>query len=106
MKCGDILDAIYEGSLHSGMLKNQQGEKVKKTAGHGLAYYYDTSHGFDEMIANFAFVCKSKDAVEKLELLKSIVGEELYNMLSEFYYQNISYGKEQQLEIGKTVGGK
>ena len=106
MAIGDILDAVYEGSLHSGVLKNQQGDKVKRTAGHGLAYYYDTSHGFDEMVANFAFISKSKDAVEKLELLKSIVGDELYNMLSEFYYHNISYGKEEQLEVGRTVGGK
>ena len=104
MAIADILDAICEGQLHSGILTNQQGEKIKGTAGHGVAYYYETSHGFDEMVANFAYISKSNDALEKLELFKSIVGEELYNMLSEFYYQNISYGGNGYLEIEKEAG--
>lgn len=104
MAIADILDAICEGKLHSGILTNQQGEKIKGTAGHGVAYYYATSHGFDEMVANFAYISKSNDAIEKLELFKSIVGEELYNMLSEFYYQNISYGRNGYLEVEKEAG--
>ena len=106
MAIGDILDSIYEGKLHCGTLKNLNGEKIKGTAGHGIAYYYETTHGFDEMIANFASISKSKDSEEMLQLLKSIVGEELYNNLSEFYYQNIVFSDLQQLNNGKGMGGK
>ena len=28
-----------------------KGDKIKRTAGHGINYYFDTKHGFDEMIA-------------------------------------------------------
>lgn len=106
MAIGDILDAIYEGNLHSYNLKNQQGEKIKKTAGHGLRYYYSTNHGFDEMIANFSSISKSKDSKEMLEFLKEIVGDELYNMLSSFYYENIVNLNKEQLESGRGIGGK
>ena len=102
MAIGDILDAIYEGSLFSETLSTEEGKKIKGTAGHGLAYYYDTQHGFDEMIANFASISKSKNGKETLELLKSIVGEEFYTMLSEFYYQNIVGIKEEELETGRS----
>lgn len=107
MAIGDILDAIYEGNLHSENQKNQQGEKIKKTPGHGIYYYYNnTSHGFDEMIANFASISKSKDSKEMLQLLKEIVGDELYSMISDFYYQNIVQLNKEQLEAEKKVGGK
>lgn len=106
MAIGDILDAIYEGKLNSEHLKNKQGEIIKRTPGHGLRYYYGTKHGFDEMIANFSYISKSKESEEMLELLKSIIGDELYNMLSEFYYQNIVGIKEEEQEASKSMGGK
>jgi len=89
MSIGDILDAIYEGDLNSGVLKNAKGEKIKRTMGHGISYYLNTNHGFDEMIADFSTLYKSTDSKDMLNLLKSIVGDELFNMLSEFYYDNI-----------------
>ena len=105
MAIGDILDAIYDGHLCSGQLKNQKGEKIMETAGHGIAYYYDTNHGFAEMVANFASISKSKDSIQNLNLLREIVGDEIYNMLSEFYYNNI-VNKEENLETRKSIGGK
>ena len=90
MAIGDILDAIYEGELNSGVLKNAEGNRINRTAGHGISYYYDSKHGFDEMIANFASISKATDSMEMLALLKCIVGDEVYNMISEFYYNNIS----------------
>ena len=86
---GDILDAIYEGKLHSNTLKDNHGEAICRTGGHGLNYYYATLHGFDEMIANFAAISKANDAEEKLKMLKSIVGDGVYDMIRNFYYQNI-----------------
>lgn len=100
---GDILDAIYEGKLHSGTLKNSEGENIARTGGHGLNYYYATKHGFDEMIANFAAISKTRDTEEKLQMIKSMVGDEVYNMIRNFYYQNIL---KIDLEEVKTYGGK
>ena len=103
---GDILDAIYEGKLHSNTLKDSQGEAICKTGGHGLNYYYATLHGFDEMIANFAAISKANDAKEKLRMLKSIVGDEVYDMISNFYYHDILKLNTEELEETKVYGGK
>lgn len=103
---GDILDAIYEGKLHSNTLKDSQGEAICKTGGHGLNYYYATLHGFDEMIANFAAISKAGDAKEKLKMLKSIVGDEVYDMISNFYYHDILKLNTEELEETKVYGGK
>lgn len=100
---GDILDAIYEGKLHSNTLKDNQGEAICRTGGHGLNYYYATLHGFDEMIANFAAISKANDAKEKLKMLKSIVGDGVYDMIRNFYYQDIL---KINLEENKVYGGK
>lgn len=100
---GDILDAIYEGKLHSNTLKDNHGEAICRTGGHGLNYYYATLHGFDEMIANFATISKAGDAEEKLKMLKSIVGDGVYDMIRNFYYQNIL---KINLEENKVYGGK
>lgn len=100
---GDILDAIYEGKLHSNTLKDSHGEAICRTGGHGLNYYYATLHGFDEMIANFAAISKANDAKEKLRMLKSIVGDGVYDMIRNFYYQDIL---KINLEENKAYGGK
>lgn len=100
---GDILDAIYEGKLHSNTLKDSHGEAICRTGGHGLNYYYATLHGFDEMIANFAAISKANDAKEKLKMLKSIVGDGVYDMIRNFYYQDIL---KINLEENKVHGGK
>lgn len=100
---GDILDAIYEGKLHSNTLKDNHGEAICRTGGHGLNYYYATLHGFDEMIANFAAISKANDAEEKLKMLKSIVGDGVYDMIRNFYYQDIL---KINLEENKVYGGK
>lgn len=103
---GDILDAIYEGRLHSGTLKDNLGESIGRTGGHGLYYYYATDHGFDEMIANFAAISKTGDGEEKLQMLKSIVGDEVYDMISNFYYHDILKLNTEELEETKVYGGK
>lgn len=102
---GDILDAIYDGKLRSNNLVNSQGENVRVLYGHGISYYYATEHGFDEMIANFASISKSQDSEKMLKLLKETVGEEVYNMISNFYYENI-VGLTLEEEQTKKVGGR
>lgn len=55
------------------------------------------------MIANFAAISKANDAKEKLKMLKSIVGDEVYDMIRNFYYQDIL---KINLEENKVYGGK
>lgn len=102
----DIIDAIFEGKFHSATLTNSQNKKIKKMPGHGLYYYFETDHGFDEMIANFASMSKSKDANENLQMLKDIVGDEVYNMISNFYYKEIIQLNTENLEVSKGKRGK
>lgn len=102
----DIIDAIFEGKFHSATLTNSQNEKIKKMPGHGLYYYFETDHGFDEMIANFASISKSKDANENLQMLKDIVGDEVYDMISNFYYKEIIQLNTEDLEVSKGKRGK
>ena len=61
---------------------------------------------YEYMIANFASISKSKDSAEMLELLRTIVGDELYNMLSDFYYQNIVNINVEEMKPGRPMGGK
>ena len=102
----DIIDAIFEGKPHDGVLKDNNGKKITACGGHGIKYYTYTliaKHGFDEMIANFAVLVKSKGAEENLRVLRDIVGDEVYNMISDFYYTNIL---EMDISKNKNQGGK
>lgn len=92
----DVIDAIYEGRLFS---------DKSLFAGHGFSYYYTPSHGFDEMIADFVSMSKSNDAEKYLGKLKEIVGEEVYYMISDFYYRNIVGLNIEEIQT-KKVGGK
>lgn len=86
----DVLDAIYDGKLFNNELKNEKGEKIKCMSGHGINYYYGNYVSqFEEMIAQFAAISKDNDSKEKLNDLKNIIGDELYNLISGFYYRNI-----------------
>ena len=82
------------------------GEKIKQMPGHGLYYYFETDRGFNEMIANFASMSKSKEAGKNLLMLKNIVGEEVYNMISNFYYKEIIQLNTEDLEVSKGKRGK
>ena len=67
----------------------EQNQKIKRIAGHGIYYYNDKDNVFDEMIANFSAIVKSNNSGDDLEKLKNIVGEELYDMMNNFYHQDI-----------------
>ena len=58
------------------------------------------------MIANFAAISKTGDGEEKLQMLKSIVGDEVYDMISNFYYHDILKLNTEELEETKVYGGK
>lgn len=102
----DIIDAIFEGKPYDGVLKDNNGKKIAACGGHGIKYYTYTliaKHGFDEMIAQFAVLVKSKGAEENLRVLRDIVGDEVYNMISNFYYTNIL---EMDINKSKNQGGR
>lgn len=110
----DIIDAIFEGKPHDGVLKDNNGKKITACGGHGIKYYTYTltayytytltaKHGFDEMIAQFAVLVKSKGAEKNLRVLRDIVGDEVYNMISNFYYTNIL---EMDINKSKNQGGR
>lgn len=99
----DIIDAIYRGKVCDGVLKSADGQKIVSFGGHGIRYYSQKKHGFDEMIAQFAVLVKFKGAEENLQVLRNIVGDEVYNMISNFYYTNIL---EMDINKSKNQGGR
>lgn len=99
----DIIDAIYRGKVCDGVLKSADGQKIASFGGHGIRYYSQKKHGFDEMIAQFAVLVKSKGAEDNLQVLRNIVGDEVYNMISNFYYTNIL---EMDINKSKNQGGR
>lgn len=99
----DIIDAIYRGKVCDGVLKSADGQKIVSFGGHGIRYYSQNKHGFDEMIAQFAVLVKFKGAEENLQVLRNIVGDEVYNMISNFYYTNIL---EMDINKSKNQGGR
>ena len=88
----DIIDAIYEGEFKSNVLLDDRGQTINKVAGHGIPYYScRIEYCFCEIIANYSAIIKSKDCNELLIMLKDIIGDELYNLISDFYNNNIIY---------------
>lgn len=92
---GDIIDAISGGKFKSKVLKSETGEIIPSAYGHGIRYYsrynelQSLEKKFTEMIANYATIIKSKNNVVILKLLRGIVGDELVEMLDEFYKEKI-----------------
>ena len=99
----DIIDAIYKGKVCDGVLNTADGKKIASFGGHGIRYYSQKKRGFDEMIAQCAVLVKSKGYEENLQVLRNIVGDEVYNMISNFYYTNIL---EMDINKSKNQGGR
>ena len=86
---GDIIDAIYKGKYRHDVLEDDKGEIIPHTYGHGIDYYSDPKRCFNEIIANYGVIIKSKLAKEGIELLKMITGEEFVNEVKETYEKRI-----------------
>ena len=100
---GDIIDAITKGNFQSNLLRNDKNEKIESAYGHGIRYYSLKTHGFDEMVANYSSIIKSKHSNEILKLLRNIVGDELVDLLDEFYMTKIIGLKDYEKEPGKAL---
>ena len=46
-------------------------------------------HVFTEMVANYSVIIKSKRSEEALQILRAIVGDELVDLLDDFYKEKI-----------------
>lgn len=99
---GDFLDGISKGKFKGGILKDSNGEKIPPAYGHGIEYY---SRGidwiFEEMIANYSEIVKTENPSNGLEELKYYVGEELLNIIREYYDLNIL--QSQKYNIRSTM---
>ncbi len=85
----DIIDAITGGKLHSRLLKNGE-ELILPGIGHGIRYYaYGKTYVFTEMVADYSLIIKSKKSEEALQILRAIVGDELVDLLDDFYRSKI-----------------
>lgn len=99
---GDIIDAIFKGKLRNGILRGNDGQNIPTAYGHGIYYYNMVNHGFDEMIANYGEILKSPNADAMFEYLRTIVGDEVVDMINDFYktriLQSSTYIKENGID--------
>ena len=99
---GDIIDAIFMGKFMNGALFDENGLDIKSAYGHGISYYDNTFRGFAEMIANYGSIIKSQNSEGILIYLRSIVGDEVVDMIKNVYENNIlglqSYEQEVEME--------
>lgn len=94
LSTGDYIDAIHKGKFKGGVLKDNNGEEIKPAYGHGIEYY---SRGldwiFNEMIANYSEIVKSRDP-NGLKELREYVGDELVDFIIDYYDENILYSNK------------
>lgn len=81
----DIIDAVFEGEFYHSKLKTKDNEQIKGVFGHGIGYYYSKDIVFQEIIANYSSLIKSDRKEESLEILRAMVGNELIDLLDNFY---------------------
>lgn len=87
---GDFYDGIFKGKFKGGVLVDARGEKIKPAYGHGIEYYSrDSGWIFDEMMANYSGIAKSPFSEIGLQQLQEYLGDELFNMLTEYYQREI-----------------
>ena len=108
LSIGDIIDAIVSGKFLSGLLKDKEGNIITAVSGHGIRCYNGSTNDkenkekrFTEMIANFSEIIKSKNSNKMLKLLKDIVGDELINILEQFYINKII--KQNEIKLIKSL---
>lgn len=81
----DIVDAIFQGDFYNSKLKTQDNEEIKGVFGHGIGYYYSQDIVFQEIIANYSLLIKSDRKEEAISILKIMIGNELIDLLNNFY---------------------
>ena len=81
----DIIDAIFIGKFYNGVVIDEKGEYVPKMFGHGIEYYMNPRHGFDEMIADYGEIIKFEHSNKYINELRNLIGNEIVDMIEEVY---------------------
>lgn len=99
----DIIDAVYQGYYRDNILRDENGKFISSVFGHGTEYFSDSSRLFEEMVADYGSILKSKNSEVAQQMLRSIVGDELVDMLDNYYVNSILksnvYLDSQELEV-------
>ena len=86
LSIGDIIDAIFMGKFKNGVLIGRAGNGIKGSYGHGIDYFSGGSTSiFTEMLADYGTIIKSKNSDKIISLLRKIVGDEIVDMLRDYY---------------------
>ena len=110
----DIFDSIYQGKFKGEVLVDANGKTIKQFYGHGIPYFSKVRNGFQELVAEFSSLLKLPNANRNIAILKKYIGEEMFQMVSNYYYNNIvlgtydehRYNKEKvviEIEQGKSL---
>lgn len=84
----DIYDAMYYGEYMDQNLRDTNENFILGISGHGSSYYKDMEKCFSEMIADFGEIYKNVSDTS-LEYLRVQFGNELVDMLQDFYENKI-----------------
>lgn len=86
---GDIIDEIFSGKFRNDVLYDESGNNINHTYGHGIKYYLYLNKNFLEMIANYGVIIKSKNSNEMILYLRSIIGNEMVDLLENVYEEKM-----------------
>jgi DNA-binding MarR family transcriptional regulator len=100
---GDFIDGITYGHFRSKVLKDEEGKVIPSGYGHGVRYYKTRYLIFCEMVANYSEIIKSKHSKEIIALLRHIVGDELVDMLDNFYQNEMIGLPEYEMNEEETA---
>lgn len=72
--------------------------------GHGTNYYISDMKKFDEIIANYSCIAKSKNAGEAIKFLREIAGNEFVDFIKNYYYNSIVNSQEYIVGVQRKQG--
>ena len=101
---GDIIDGIYRGFFRSNRLNDLNGNLIEHAYGHGIHYYFKSNRRlFSEALSDYSQILKSLNSDKELTLLKNIIGEEYFNLIRDFYINNLIYSEKYEDSKNKKV---
>lgn len=85
-----MLDTLTYGKYGSFQLKDNEGNILNCLFGHGEVYFRDDKTLiFNELFADYCALIKLKNSEENILYLRQIIGNELVDMLDNYYNENI-----------------
>ena len=101
---GDYIDGIVHGRFRDNKLVSEDGNIIKHAYGHGLNYYLrGSAWAFDEMLANYSEIVKSENPEEGINALRYFIGNEIIDIISDYYDNNILRSKKYEVTQGHAL---